>query len=326
MVLASTHCAAATVAPYTTLPAASLAERTEPCRWLAEGLFLESGAGILGGAPKSCKSYFALDLCVAVASGTPCAGRFAVAKAGPVLLLCAEDPPAVVSSRLTALAAGRGLSLQNLPIEVITEAIERLPDGLQRLTATVRTHAPRLVLLDPLIRLHRADENSASEMSVILDGLRSLARAEHTAVLLVHHARKAAATGGSGLRGSSDLHAFGDSNLYLRRLGQSDALELRLEHRSAASSEPLRMRLNVTDNDSAAHFTLENAAATEDGAAKRIVAQLEAAGQPMTLARLREKLGMRNQTIATALKTLSATGVIARSGRDGWELAATHKA
>jgi RecA-family ATPase len=172
--------------PYATLPAGELERTTAPLAWIVDGLFLEAGAGILGGAPKSGKSFLALDLCVAIASATSCAGHFHVLAPGPVVLLCAEDPPAVVSSRLTALARARGRALKDLPIEVIVETAVRLPDGLARLEATLSSFRPRLLLLDPLIRLHRADENSASEMSVILDGLRGLARTSKTAILLVH--------------------------------------------------------------------------------------------------------------------------------------------
>jgi len=42
------------VQPFDTLPAAALSARTAPLAWLADGLFLKAGAGILGGAPKSC--------------------------------------------------------------------------------------------------------------------------------------------------------------------------------------------------------------------------------------------------------------------------------
>ena len=48
-------------ASYATLHAGELVDRTAPLSWIVEGLLLEAGAGILGGAPKSCKSYFALD-------------------------------------------------------------------------------------------------------------------------------------------------------------------------------------------------------------------------------------------------------------------------
>lgn len=306
-------------APYATIQAAALVESTAPLRWLVDGLFIEAGAGILGGAPKSCKSFFALDLAVAIASGTPCAGSFCVAAPGPVVLLCAEDPHEVLCARLAALARGRGLALATLPIEVITEPAVRLPEGLGRLAATLRALAPRLLLLDPLIRLHRADENSASEMSVILDGLRELARHSRSAVLLVHHARKAAAaSGGAGLRGSSDLHAFGDSNLYLKRLSQDGALELKVEHRAAASRDPLRLKLEVDDDASCARFAAVVADERADPLAERVFDLLTGAAAPLSAASLRSKLGVRNQAVANAIKTLEGAGRIRRQGRDGW--------
>lgn len=308
--------------PYQTLHAGELVSRTAPLSWLVEDLFLDAGAGILGGAPKSCKSFFALDLCVAIASGTACAGRFRALSPGPVVLLCAEDPHAVISTRLAALARARHRALAELPIEVIVEPTVQLPDGLQRLAATLAAFTPRLLLLDPLIRLHRADENSASEMSFILDGLRKLARTSKTAILLVHHARKAAAgNGGTGLRGSSDLHAFGDSNLYLRRLSQDSVLELKIEHRAAAAPDPVRLKLKVDEQaEPSACFEVLDAAHEEDPAARRILELLAKSGSPLSSATLREKLGIRNQTMVESLKLLQAGGRILRAGRDGWSV------
>ena len=56
-------------------PAWRLAERAEEQRWLVAGLWSEQAVGIVGGEPKCCKSFLALDLAVAVASGTPCLRR-----------------------------------------------------------------------------------------------------------------------------------------------------------------------------------------------------------------------------------------------------------
>ena len=67
-------------------------------------------------------------------------------------------------------------------------------------------------------------------------------------MILVHHTRKNAAGGanaGQGLRGSGDLHAFGDSNLYLRRTSQR--LLLCSEHRAAPASPPVYLELVATD-------------------------------------------------------------------------------
>lgn len=321
------------VAPYATLSAAELENQTSPLSWIVDELFLEAGAGILGGSPKSCKSFFSLDLCVSIASNTPCAGVFKVSKPGPVLLLCAEDPTAVVSSRLTALARSRGFALKDLPIHIINEPCVQLPSGINRLEATLLHHKPRFVLLDPLIRLHRADENSASEMSVILDGIRGLARTTGSSILIVHHARKASSSNvGAAFRGSSDLSAFGDVNLYLRRLQQDDILELKIEHRAAAPPLPIRIQLLADEKTESARFSVVCQNDPDSDVAKganiidsKIIQMLTIAQQELSATALRDKIGVRNQTISQAIQRLNLAGQIARSPR-GWRLAVSNQA
>ena len=80
-------------------PAYRLAERSEEHRWLVTGLWSEQAVGIVGGEPKCCKSFLALDLAVAVAAGVPCLRRFAVPRAGRVLLFAAEDALHIVRRR-----------------------------------------------------------------------------------------------------------------------------------------------------------------------------------------------------------------------------------
>jgi AAA domain len=73
-------------------PAHTLAERAEEQRWLVDRLWSEEAVGIIGGEPKCCKSFLALDLAVSIAAGTPCLRRFAVQRPGRVLLYAAEMP------------------------------------------------------------------------------------------------------------------------------------------------------------------------------------------------------------------------------------------
>jgi hypothetical protein len=87
-------------------------------QWLVQGLWSDQAVGILGGEPKCCKSFLALDLAVSVASGTPCLRRFAVQRSGPVLLFPAEDSLAVVRQRLEGICSAAGVDFQSLPVEV----------------------------------------------------------------------------------------------------------------------------------------------------------------------------------------------------------------
>ena len=49
------------------------------------------------------------------------------------------------------------------------------------------------------------------------------------------------ARAGQALRGTSEFHAWGDSNLYLRR--DADTLTLSVEHRAAPSPPPITIEL-----------------------------------------------------------------------------------
>lgn len=304
-------------------PAHQLDAITAEQRWLIEGLWAAEAVGIIGGEPKCCKSFLALDMAVAVASATPCLRRFPVARPGRVLLFAAEDALAVVRQRLDGICVASGLALAELDVQVITAPTLRLDIELDRnrLDDTVRALRPTLLILDPFVRLHRIDENISADVAPLLDYLRSLQRRYQTAVALVHHARKGAAhlRAGQALRGSSELHAWGDSNLYLRRTGEGDALALAIEHRAAASSEGLALQLLARGdglalhvNDQAAQEPAQTPAAT---ALDRIETILAGASAPLSIKALRAAAKMRAATVSDAVAALVTQGRAQRSDK-----------
>src|ERR1700674_5213196 len=109
-------------------PAWRLADCPEQRLWLIDGLWSEEAVGIIGGEPKCCKSFLALDLAVAVAvaAGIPCLRRFTVTRPGRVLLYPAEDALHVVRRRLDGICAAAGISLAQLDVQVITAPSLRL--------------------------------------------------------------------------------------------------------------------------------------------------------------------------------------------------------
>jgi AAA domain len=227
-------------------PAHTLAERAEEQRWLIDRLWSEEAVGIIGGEPKCCKSFLALDLAVSIAAGTPCLRRFAVQRPGRVLLYAAEDALHIVRRRLDGICAAAGRDLADLDVQVITAPSLRLDLDADRasLDETVARLKPRLLVLDPFVRLHQIDENISGEVAPLLAYLRDLQRRHAVAVILVHHARKGAGNirAGQALRGSSEFHAWGDSNLYLRRDGD-DRITLSVEHRAAPAIPILTLEL-----------------------------------------------------------------------------------
>lgn len=295
--------------------------------WLVEGLWAEQAVGILGGEPKCCKSFLAMDMAVSVASGAPCLRRFPVRRTGSVLMFPAEDALAAVRQRLEGICAAAQARLQDLPIYVITSPrlLLDLPQDRDRLRETVAALQPTLLVLDPFIRLHRADENASKEVAPLLGYLRELQREFHVAVVLVHHVRKRSGKDrpGQALRGSSDLHGWGDSNLYLRR--QSTHLVLSIEHRAAAAADDVDLEL-VTNGSALALAArdlppVEAEAKQPASASERILQALQEATLPMSTQQLRKRCALRTTTLCETLNLLSQAGRIVREPK-GYSLPA----
>ena len=306
-------------------PAWRLAARPEENRWLVTGLWAEQAVGIVGGEPKCCKSFLALELAVAVASGAPCLRRFSVPQPGQVLLYAAEDALDVVRRRLEGICAAAGRCLTELDVQVITAPTLRLDLAADRaaLERTVAELAPRLLILDPFVRLHRIDENASGEVAPLLAYLRELQRRYALAVLLVHHARKSAAgmRAGQALRGSSEFHAWGDSNLYLRRA--ADTLSLTIEHRAAPSPPSLMLELKAQGEALALHIAQPRPepAPTPSSVDERITAALQHAARALTIKELRPLCRVRNATLYEQLAALISAGQVLRTP-EGYRLAA----
>lgn len=311
-----------TIAPLPVVLAAALQAPVQRQTWLVERLWTDQAVGVIGGGPKLGKSWLALDMAVSIASGTLCLGAFPVHVAGPVLLYAAEDSAAALRTRLETLARIRQLNFASLDVRVITAESLRLDraEDQDRLETTVLVHHPVFLVLDPLVRIHAIDENVAGQVAALLGYLRMLQRKTGVAIALVHHVRKnVSPSGGAGysLRGSSDLYAWLDSFLYLRK--HHDQLTLSAEHRSASGAGPFVLELAQPCGDTGAHLRLSSvegikAAPNQDTLAERIL-QLLSDTEPMTVDSLRNRLQVRNQRVVEALRQLSSQGAIQRLAR-----------
>jgi AAA domain len=308
------------------VPAHALSAIAEERRWLIEELWSDQAVGIIGGEPKCCKSFLALDLAVSVASGTPCLRRFRAAQTGRVVLFAAEDAPHVVRARLEGICYAAGVTLSALDIQVITVPSLRLDDldEQRRLAETIKALRPKLLVLDPFVRLHLIDENQSAEVAPLLGYLRSLQRRFGLSIAVVHHARKGAANvrAGQALRGSSEFHAWGDSNLYLRRVGEQ--LTLGIEHRAAPSVSGLALRL-CAEGPRLALEILQGAASPDApprslSPAQKVEQALAEAAQPLSMPLLRQACRIRTAHLCEALAALTAQGRVRKTAA-GYQLA-----
>lgn len=303
-------------------------DSTGTFRWRIDQVWGE-GVGILGGPPKCAKSWFGLDMAISIASATPFLGHFAVRDQGPTLVYLAEDALPQVRARIAGICQHRRLELAQLDMHVITAPAVRLdqaPDQ-KRLAATLEALRPKLLLLDPLVRLHRLDENSSADISALLGYLRELQRRYDVAIVVVHHMRKAIrAHLGQALRGSGDLYAWTDHAAYLTRSGPGgERLRLTLEHRAAPALEPLELRIASSGDGSATHLEVVSSVESSSRADippahvpglaldERVVQAITRAGHPLSRVQLRDVLRVNNNRLGDALNDLERAGRINRS-------------
>jgi hypothetical protein len=213
------------------------------------GLLPTSGILFVGGEPKVGKSLLVANLALVLASGSSRAG-FQVSSSRRVLICQFELPTSQFAARLAPMRKPIGSAADsNLLID--TEAAGHLlstPRGLDHFLAAIRAAKADVVVLDPLYSTHDQDENDTRAMAALCQTLLRLRDASHAALIVVHHVRKSVGRYeiGSAFRGSSALHAVGDSYLLLVRPSpQIPTVELRFQFRYAPAQEPRLLTLDA---------------------------------------------------------------------------------
>jgi hypothetical protein len=136
--------------------------------------------------------------------------------------------------------------------------------------------------------------------------------------VLVHHAsKKHRAQPGQALRGSSDLHAFGDSNAYLAH--KQNQLVLTLEHRAAKAPDPIALKLVSTPQGEHTHLEVRSEISPDPSTtlSERALLVLHNASKPLSRKCLRDTLKVNNQRLGNALEALEKQELVVHTAR-GW--------
>jgi hypothetical protein len=194
------------------------------------------------------KSLLVANLALSLASGLS-RGGFSIPVPRRVLVCQFELPVPLFVDRLASMRKAMGTAAdQNLLIDTrATGHLLSTPQGMNHFLVAAQSAAAEVIILDPLYSTHDQDENDTRAMAALCQSLLRLRDAARAALIVVHHVRKSITRYeiGSAFRGSSALHAVGDSYMLLTRPSpQLTTVELRFQFRYAAAQPPRLLQLD----------------------------------------------------------------------------------
>ncbi|WP_072389520.1 AAA family ATPase [Hyphomicrobium sp. CS1BSMeth3] len=288
-----------------------------PREWLIEGLIAERSVNMLYAWRGGGKTWAALELGLAVASG----GEFLKWKAHrpcTVLHVCGEMPAIGLRERLDLITKGDNVIAENFHIlssDLHEYGLPDLatPEGQSALDAVIRRTDARLIILDNVSTLMRTGiENESEGWLPVQNWLLSLRR-QGRSVIVIHHANKA-----RGQRGTSRREDILDVVLNLREPQDYDPSEgARFEAHfekarglHGAAVEPFEARLEIIDGR--AVWTMRELADAH-------LADIEELrGQGRTIRQIASELGMSKSAVQRALaKSVRPADPLSRAGTVG---------
>ena len=191
------------------VPVGELIGQPARVEWLVRGMIERESLALLFGDSGAGKSFVALGITAAIATGTDWHGHRTAA--GPVAFLAGEGHGGI-SRRLKAIEIHQGIGIKDAPIFVSRRAVAMLDaKAVDALVSELDAlpEPPALIVIDTVARaMSGGDENAASDVSGFVAACDRLKSRYRAAVLLIHHVghgSKDRARGSSALRASLDV-------------------------------------------------------------------------------------------------------------------------
>lgn len=296
-----------------------LAKEVPPVRWVVENI-LPEGLTLLAGKPKLGKSWLALGLGLAVASGGKVIGHIAVTQAD-VLYLALEDNERRLKKRIQKLAP-EGLS-PTLPFWYETTWPPLASGGLTRLDTWLTDHpAVKLVVVDTLGRA-RGDMGSRAgtygDDYVAMADFKAVADKHGVAILGVHHRTKADTEDYlDSVSGSTGLIGAVDGFIVLERTRGAVEASLHVTGRDIEFEQEIALLWDaVTAQWTSAGDAQEFRHSRER---EEILELFRDAGEPLGPRDIADATGKQRNAVYQALKRLADAGALVRADMGRYKL------
>ena len=205
---------------------------------LITGVLRKGHKMLLAGPSKAGKSFALIELCIAIAEGTPWLGRFSCAQ-GKVLYINLELDRASCLHRFKDVYTALGLppqNLRNIDIWNLRGASVPMDKLAPKLIRRAQKKGYTAVIFDPIYKVITGDENSADQMAKFCNQFDLVCRALDCAVIYCHHHSKGAQGGKRSMDRASGSGVFArdpDAMLDMTELVPTDAIREQLHNKAA---------------------------------------------------------------------------------------------
>ena len=215
---------------------------------LVEGLMTIGSSVVVYGDSNSGKTFWALSVATAIASGEDCYGR----KTDPGLVVyLASEAPSSIRSRMQAIKKFHGCSLENLamvPVPMNFYAGDQDAHDVIELVRAIevaKNKPVRLIIGDTLARMSAgANENSGEDMGPVMARFDQVATATGAAMMIIHHNGKDAAR---GARGWSGIRAHIDTEIEVSEKDGTRSVSVTKQRELPSKGETIYFKLEVIE-------------------------------------------------------------------------------
>jgi hypothetical protein len=198
--------------------------------WLIDETIQTDGLTVIYGAPKSFKTFVALDMAMHLANGMNWRGL--ETKPTTVLYVVAEGAPGV-GPRARAWCNRHHANIDRIGWVTVAPNLFATDGDTWHVGQLAADIGAGLVIIDTLARaMPGGDENSAKDIGYVIANFDSIRQQAGCALIAVHHTGKDTAR---GMRGSSSLQGAVDTSLEV--VGDATAVNVRVADQKNAESE-----------------------------------------------------------------------------------------
>lgn len=227
--------------------------------WTVEKLIPTQGISIIASVPGSFKTWLILLMARCIASGEKFLGEFQCQQAN-VLIVDEENALSMLRNRSELLDLK-----EDLPIHISHQSGVLVSDDgcVDEIIKFCLENNIKVIFFDSLVRIHEAEENSASEISRVFRNIKKFCQKGMTVVLTHHERKEKGASARTRLRGSSDILAAVDCLIAISRKGEEKKLVVE-QPKMRIDEELEKFEIEIIKNENGLEFKYLGAHTEQD--------------------------------------------------------------